>query len=75
MNRINIASKIRLYSRITFPGETEQALEIRRRLNLLFGLDLPVYTPEKLAQRLAWGDSFLQEIIRRGLVLYESTDS
>ena len=55
--------------------ESEQALDIRRQLNLLFGLDLLVYTPEKLAQRLAWGDSFLQEITQRGLVLYESTDS
>ena len=53
--------------------ESEQALQIRRFLNVMFGLDLIVYTPEHLAQRIAWGDSFLREITERGTVLYEST--
>jgi uncharacterized protein len=54
--------------------EIDQALQIRRQFNILFGLDLLVYTPEHLSQRLAWGDTFLKEIIERGIVLYESTD-
>ena len=53
--------------------ESKQALEIRQFLNPLFGLDIVVYTSEKMEQRLAWGDSFLSEIIERGIVLYESS--
>lgn len=34
-------------------------------------LDPLVYTPAELAQRLAMGDLFVQEIIREGQVLYE----
>jgi uncharacterized protein len=53
----------------------EQAQKIRQYLDPLFGLDLVVYTPESLAQRLAWGDPFLLEIVARGKVLYESADA
>ena len=56
-------------------SEMQQALEIRQELNPLFGLDLIVYTPSRLAQRLAWGDSFLREIIEKGKILYESPDA
>jgi uncharacterized protein len=55
--------------------ESKQALQIRQFLNPLFGLDLIVYTPEKMDQRLALGDFFLSEIIERGIVLYESPDA
>jgi hypothetical protein len=55
--------------------ESQQALEIRRYLNIMFGLDLIVYTPERLAQRLEWGDSFLQEIVAKGVMLYEAPDA
>jgi len=34
-------------------------------------LDPLVYTPKELAQRLALGDFFIQEIIQEGRVLYE----
>jgi uncharacterized protein len=53
-------------------SETEQAVRICRRIPYRFGLDLVVYTPQNLAQRLEWGDSFLKEIIQRGVTLYES---
>jgi predicted nucleotidyltransferase len=56
----------------TSVGETRQALQIRQDLNLLFAIDILVYTPAKIDQRLSWGDSFLKEIIERGVVLYES---
>jgi len=59
----------------TLLKESEQALQIRQAINVLFGLDLIVYTPENLAQRIAWGDSFLREATSQGLVLYESPDS
>ncbi len=55
--------------------ETRQALEIRKYLNLHFGVDILVYTPARFAQRLEWGDSFLQEINENGRLMYESPDS
>ena len=55
--------------------ESEQALRIRQHLKPLFGMDLLVYTPARLSQRLAWGDSFLREITERGIVLYESANA
>jgi predicted nucleotidyltransferase len=55
--------------------ETEQALLIRKYVNPLFGVDILVYTPSRLAQRLKWGDSFLREVIQKGLVVYESTNA
>jgi predicted nucleotidyltransferase len=51
--------------------ESQQSLQIRRYLNILFGMDLLIYTPQRLSERLEWGDSFLQEIISKGVVLYE----
>jgi uncharacterized protein len=51
----------------------EQTSMICKQLKYRFGLDLIVYTPQDLAQRLEWGDSFLKEIIQRGTTLYESS--
>jgi uncharacterized protein len=53
-------------------SEMEQAVAICRQISYRFGLDLVVCTPQCLAQRLEWGDSFLKEIIQRGVTLYES---
>ncbi|MDR3565417.1 MAG: nucleotidyltransferase domain-containing protein [Negativicutes bacterium] len=53
-------------------SELEQAAVICRAIPYRFGLDLVVYTPQNLAQRLKWGDSFLREIVQRGVTLYES---
>jgi len=55
--------------------ELEQAAVICRTIPYRFGLDLLVYTPKRLAQRLEWGDSFLREIIQHGVTLYESPHS
>jgi predicted nucleotidyltransferase len=57
----------------TQESEMEQAAAICRKIPYRFGLDLIVCTPQRLAQRLEWGDSFLKEIIQRGATLYEST--
>lgn len=54
--------------------EAQQALQIRQYLNPLFGLDIIVYPPAKIEQRIALGDSFLSEIVERGVALYESAD-
>lgn len=52
----------------------QQAVKILQAINANFGIDLVVYTPQRLAQRLQWGDSFLLEVVTRGRVLYESVD-
>ena len=49
-----------------------QEIEISRNLDYEFGLDLLVYTPTTLKQRLELGDSFLREIVRDGKIVYES---
>ena len=52
-------------------SETEQAVQICQQTQYRFGLDLVVYTPQRLAQRLAWGDSFLKEITSKGKLVYD----
>ncbi len=56
-------------------SERRPSLTIRKALNIMFGLDLIVYTPTRLQQRLDWGDSFLREIMETGVVMYESADT
>ncbi len=51
-----------------------KSLEIRQRIPADFPLDLIVRTPEFIARRLQWGDSFLQEVLAKGDILYEATD-
>ncbi len=59
-----------------FEGHSaRKALEIRQHLHQDFALDLVVRTPEVLAQRLAWNDWFLWEIMQKGKVLYEPVNS
>lgn len=47
------------------------SLEIRRYLGVMFGLDLLVYTPQKLRLRVKMRDSFIQDVLKEGKVLYE----
>jgi len=53
--------------------EIKQAQQIRQFLNPLFGMDLVVHTPTNLARRIELGDLFLQEVMNKGKILYEST--
>jgi predicted nucleotidyltransferase len=53
----------------------EQAAQIARAIDYHFGLDLLVRSPRQLAERLALGDFFLQEITERGKVLYARPDT
>ena len=52
---------------------SRKAVEILNTVNPQFPVDLLVRTPEQVRQRLAWHDFFLQEIIKRGKVLYEAS--
>ena len=53
----------------------EQAAQISRAIDYHFGLDLLVRRPQQLAERLALGDFFLQEITEKGKVLYARPDT
>jgi uncharacterized protein len=58
-----------------FEGQPfRQAAEILNRLSPTFSVDLLVRTAEELNERLALGDFFLQEIVTKGKILYESVD-
>jgi predicted nucleotidyltransferase len=49
-----------------------KSLEIRRHLGVMFALDLLVYTPKRLSERVKMGDSFIRDVLKEGKVLYES---
>jgi predicted nucleotidyltransferase len=69
----NDGSDIDLLVIMPFEGSAhQQAFEIRRRINSSMPMDLMVRTPEFVAQRLAWGDSFMREVVEQGKTLYEA---
>jgi predicted nucleotidyltransferase len=49
-----------------------KAIEIRREIKSPFPLDLMARTPKQIQQRLEMGDFFIQDILQKGLVLYEA---
>jgi len=49
-----------------------KSIEIRQRIPASFPLDLVVRTPEFIAQRLAWRDCFIEEILAKGKIVYEA---
>lgn len=58
---------------MNFEGSpVRQAIQISRELELVTPMDLLVRTPEQLRHRLEIGDSFMQEIVTRGKVMYET---
>jgi predicted nucleotidyltransferase len=51
----------------------ERSLVVRKIIseeNALSGIDILVYTPEEVEERLTIGDSFISKIFRKGKVLY-----
>jgi predicted nucleotidyltransferase len=66
-----VDSDVDLLVILPFAGQaSRKSLEILNTVNPSFAVDLLVRTPEQVRQRLAWNDFFLQEIIRKGKVLY-----
>jgi predicted nucleotidyltransferase len=55
--------------------EINQSIRIILAFDPVFPLDLIVRTPQRLRRRLADGDSFLQEITSKGIVLSEKSDA
>ncbi len=60
---------------LPFEGlNAQKSAEILTHTNPRFPIDLLVRTPEQIRQRLELGDFFLQEIIEKGKVIYESPE-
>lgn len=60
---------------VPFEGNSlHKAVEIVRRVQPPFALDLIARTPEQLRQRLAWNDFLLREVMEKGKVLYAAAD-
>ena len=55
--------------------ESQISLDIYRHLNVMFGLDLVVYTPKRLQERVGMNDWFVIDILKEGKVLYETGTS
>jgi predicted nucleotidyltransferase len=53
----------------------DKAARMRMALEHPFAMDLLVIGESRLQQRLRMGDSFLAEIVREGIVLYECADA
>ncbi|MEW6241982.1 MAG: nucleotidyltransferase domain-containing protein [Chloroflexota bacterium] len=53
--------------------EVQQAIQICQQIDYMFGLDLIVYTPKHLAERVKMGDWFVRDILKEGRILYESS--
>ena len=55
--------------------ELTKAARIQLAFERVFPLDVLVRTPQHLRRRLAEGDSFLSEIMAKGIVVYEKHDA
>ncbi|MCE9531589.1 MAG: nucleotidyltransferase domain-containing protein [Planctomycetes bacterium] len=56
-------------------NKLDQAVKISCQIDPPFSLDIIVRTPHEMKWRLAEGESFLTEIVTKGKVLYELSDS
>ncbi len=56
------------------PAGNDASLNLRRKIDYEFPLDLIVCDRNRLERRIEAGDFFLQEAIQTGRVLYESPD-
>jgi uncharacterized protein len=52
----------------------DQAVRIRVAFDTPFPMDLLVYTPEFLAERLQLGDRFIREVLEKGVVLHDAAN-
>ena len=55
-------------------GSEEFCVDLRRKINFPFPLDLILCDVCRLARRVEAGDFFLQDAVRFGKLLYESPD-
>lgn len=58
---------------LPFKGRSADiAVDMRLKLHPSFPVDLLVRTPQMVRRRLAMGDGFMQNILNKGRVLYET---
>jgi len=58
---------------LPFEGKAAaKSVEMRLKVKPPFPVDLLARTPEKIRERLELGDSFIQDILEKGTVLYEA---
>lgn len=68
-----ISSDVDLLVIMPYKGSSRAlAASISRHLDMLFPCDLLVRTAEEVRQRIAMEDDFMEEIVARGKVLYET---
>lgn len=63
---------------VVMPQERSNArksVEIRFKLRPGFPLDLLVRSAEHVAQRVAWNDFFMRDVVEKGKVLYDAAHS
>ena len=66
-------SDVDLFVVLPFKGaEVRKAAQIRLAVPAPFPLDLIVRTPASVRKRLAMGDPFVQDVLEKGRVLYET---
>jgi predicted nucleotidyltransferase len=53
----------------------DQAVAIRQAVRFPFPLDLLVRTPQQIEERLQLNDPFFKEVLTRGVLLYEATNT
>ncbi|MCX5935057.1 MAG: hypothetical protein NTU99_09800, partial [Pseudanabaena sp. LacPavin_0818_WC45_MAG_42_6] len=53
-------------------SRSDKVIEIRKKLRPTFSLDLIARTSKQIQQRLEMGDFFIQDILQRGRILYET---
>ena len=56
------------------PPGPDTSLDLRRKIQYSFPLDLIICDASRLARRMAAGDFFLQDAVQQGKVLYEAVD-
>ena len=56
------------------PAGADASLDLRRKVEYSFPLDLIVCDARRLARRIKAGDYFLQDAVQSGKVLYERSD-
>jgi predicted nucleotidyltransferase len=58
-----------------FTGRSaDSSVEIQMKLRPGFPVDLLVRTPEKIRERIAMGDTFMENVLRQARILYEAAD-
>ena len=68
-----VDSDVDLLVILSFEGSSvDKSVEMRLKARPRFPIDLIARTPEKVSERIALGDTFIQEIVEKGKVLYEA---